>query len=137
MEMPGIRKADLGISSFVPLPPIGLYTHRGPDVLHMPSCKGFLSFFSFLFFSLFSASHIPGLENDNLPPLQQDNDITTSIREASKEVDSMRQAKRASIQGQTGTKEHDNTVRQQCKPIQYSNKILKHFAPLWELGLNN
>ena len=28
-------------------------------------------------------------------------------------------------------------VRQQCKPIQYSNKILKHLAPLWELGLHN
>ncbi len=28
-------------------------------------------------------------------------------------------------------------VRQQCKPIQCSDKILKHFAPLWELGLNN
>jgi len=26
-------------------PHIGLYTHCGPDVLHMPSCKGFLSFF--------------------------------------------------------------------------------------------
>jgi hypothetical protein len=36
-----------------------------------------------------------------------------------------------------GTKEHDKMVRQQCKPIQYSNKILKHLAPLWELGHNN
>jgi hypothetical protein len=36
-----------------------------------------------------------------------------------------------------GTKEHEKMVRQQCKPIQYSNKILKHLAPLWELGLNN
>jgi hypothetical protein len=36
-----------------------------------------------------------------------------------------------------GTKEHDKMVRQQCKPILYSNKILKHLARLWELGLNN
>ena len=28
-------------------------------------------------------------------------------------------------------------VRQQCKPIQYSNKILKHLAPLWEQGQTN
>ena len=36
-----------------------------------------------------------------------------------------------------GIKEHDKMVRQQCKSIQYSNKILKHLAPLWELRLNN
>jgi len=82
------------------------------------------------------ASHIPGLEYDGLPPLHQDNDITTSIREASTAVDNTRQAKRATIQGQMGTKEHEKMVRQQCKPIQYSNKILKHLAPLWELGQN-
>jgi len=82
-------------------------------------------------------SHIPGIEYDCLPPLHQDNDITTSIREASIEVDNTRQAKHVSIQGKMGTKEHDKMVRQQCKPIQYSNKILKHLTPLWELGLNN
>ena len=48
----------------------------------------------------------------------------------------MRQNKRAAIQGQMGTKAHDKQVRQQCKPIQYSNKILKHLAPIWELGQN-
>jgi len=63
--------------------------------------------------------------------------ITTSIKEASTEVDNTRQAKRVSIQGQMGTKEYDKMVRKQCKPIQYSNKILEHLPPLWELGLNN
>jgi hypothetical protein len=33
------------------------------------------------------ASRIPGLEFDGLPPLRKDNAITTSIREASTEVD--------------------------------------------------
>jgi hypothetical protein len=28
-------------------------------------------------------------------------------------------------------------VRQQCKPIQYSDKILKHIAPLWKLRLDS
>jgi len=37
------------------------------------------------------ASHIPGLEYDRPPPLHKDNDITTSIREASRAVDSARQ----------------------------------------------
>ena len=86
---------------------------------------------------LIFASHIPGLEYDRLQPLHQDNNITTGIWEASKEVGSTRQAKRASIQGQMGTKEPKKTVQQQCKPMQYSNQILKHLAPLWELGLNN
>ncbi len=83
------------------------------------------------------ASRIPGLEFEGLPPLRQDNPITTAIREASTEVDHTRQANRASLTGQMGTKEHDKMVRQQCQPIQYSNKILKHMAPLWELGINN
>ncbi len=45
------------------------------------------------------ASHIPGLVFNGLPPLHQDNAITTSIRKASDEVDNTRQAKRATIQG--------------------------------------
>ena len=66
------------------------------------------------------ASNISGLEYDRLPPLHQDNDITTSIREASRAVDTTRQEKRASLQGQIGTKEYDKMVRHQCKPVQYS-----------------
>ena len=58
-------------------------------------------------------SHIPGLEFEGLPPLHQENEITTSIREASTEVDNTRQNKWASIQGQMGTKEHDKMARQQ------------------------
>ena len=83
------------------------------------------------------ASRIPGLEYDNIPSLHQENAITTSICEASIATDNARQDKRATIQGHVGTKEHDKMARQQCKPIQYSNKILKRLAPLWKLGLNN
>ena len=45
IEVPGICKAVPSHSPFVPLSPIGLYAYYGADVLHMPSCKGFLSFF--------------------------------------------------------------------------------------------
>jgi hypothetical protein len=76
------------------------------------------------------ASNIPGLEYDRLPPFHQDNDITTSIREASSFVDNARQVKRTALHGQIGTKEHDKIVRQQCKPIQYHKHLLKHLAPL-------
>ena len=31
-----------------------------------------------------------------------------------------------------GTKDHDTLVRQQCKPIKYSNNLFKHLDPLWE-----
>jgi hypothetical protein len=83
------------------------------------------------------ASNIPGLEYDRMPPLHQDNDITTSIREASDAVDNARHVKRTTLHGQTCTKKHDKIVRQQCKPIQYHKKLLKHLALLWELGLHN
>ena len=67
------------------------------------------------------ASHIPGLEYDCLPPLYQDNDITTSITEASNEVDNTRQAKRATIQGQmdtrTTTKWSENNASPYNTPI--------------------
>ena len=35
-----------------------------------------------------------------------------------------------------GTKGVDVLIRQQCKPINYSNKLLKHFAPLWEMSVS-
>jgi hypothetical protein len=34
-----------------------------------------------------------------------------------------------------GTKEFDALVRQQCKPIKYSNNLLKHLAPISETGV--
>ena len=35
-----------------------------------------------------------------------------------------------------GTRDRDTRVRQQCKPIRYSNNLLKHLAPLWETGVS-
>jgi hypothetical protein len=63
------------------------------------------------------AGKIPGLEYIRLPPLNQDNYITTSIPKASRAVNNARQEKRTTLQGQSGTKEYDKLVRQQCKPI--------------------
>jgi len=39
------------------------------------------------------ASNIPGLEYDHMPPVHQNNNITTSIREASSAVDNARNVK--------------------------------------------
>jgi hypothetical protein len=35
-----------------------------------------------------------------------------------------------------GTKGFDTLVRQQCKPIKFFNKLLKHLAPLREMGIH-
>jgi hypothetical protein len=35
-----------------------------------------------------------------------------------------------------GPKECGTLVRQQCKPIRYSNNLLKHLAPIWETGIH-
>jgi hypothetical protein len=69
-----------------------------------------------------------------MPPLHHDNVITTSIREALRAVDNARQEKRTSLQGQLGTEEYDKMVRQQCKPTQYSKKLLKHLTPPMGIG---
>jgi hypothetical protein len=79
------------------------------------------------------ASNILSLEYDRLPPLHHVDAITIIIREASRAVDNARQEKRTSLQGQSGTKEYDKMLRQQCKSIQYYNKLLKHLTPLWEM----
>ena len=68
------------------------------------------------------ASKIHGLEYDHMPPLHQDNNITTSIREVSSAVENARQEKRTTLQGQIGTKEYDKMIRQQFKPIQYQDR---------------
>ncbi len=73
---------------------------------------------------------------ENLPPLHIHNDIAASIRAASHAVDETRKEKRQTIQCTMGTKEYDTLVRQQCKPIRYSNKLLKHLAPIWEIGIH-
>ncbi len=80
------------------------------------------------------ASTITNLHLDNPPPLTRYNAIATSIRLASQAIDDTRHQKRHNIQGTMGTKNYDTLVRQQCQPINYSNKLLKHLAPLRETG---
>jgi hypothetical protein len=53
MGAPGCRDALPGHYPFVTLPPIGLYTDSGPDVLYMPSFKGFLSFLIILWLYMY------------------------------------------------------------------------------------
>jgi hypothetical protein len=82
------------------------------------------------------ASSIKGLELKNLPPLSQENEIANSLRAASQATDTTRRDNRRTIQCQQGTKEYDKLVRHHCKPLQYSNTLLKHLAPLWETWIH-
>ena len=81
------------------------------------------------------ANNIKGLELDNIPSLLHNNDIAASLRAASHAVDEARMERRPTIQGTMRTKDYDSLARQQCKPIRYSNNLLKHLAPLWETGI--
>jgi hypothetical protein len=82
------------------------------------------------------ANTIHGLEFNRLSPLHQDNATSTIIREASIVVANSRQEKRTTLHGQVGTKEYDKLVRQKCRTMKYSHKLIKHLAPLWELGMH-
>jgi len=80
------------------------------------------------------ACTIQGLALDNLPPLYLENEIATSLRAASQATDCICMDIKQTIQCHQGTKEYDKLVRQNCKPLQYSNTLLKHLAPLWATG---
>jgi hypothetical protein len=76
---------------------------------------------------------LPGLEIEHLPRLQQGNEILTGISWHHNQYTTLDKI-RSTLQGQLYTKEHDNLVREHCKPTQYSNNLLKHLAPLWDLN---
>jgi hypothetical protein len=78
------------------------------------------------------AGTILGFEFENLPSLHQDNDIATNIRSASQKIDQTIQENKSTLQGQPGPKECDKLAIHPCKPLLYSNKLLKHLAQLWE-----
>jgi hypothetical protein len=58
------------------------------------------------------AGTVQGLDFENLPGLQEDNEVATIIRSASQNVDKTRQDKKNTLQRQIGTKEFDKLVRQ-------------------------
>ena len=76
------------------------------------------------------ANTVKDLELDNIPPLFNSNDIAARLRAASQAVDTVRKGKRQTLQGTMGSKDYDTLVRQQCRPVRYSNNPLKYLAPL-------
>ena len=82
------------------------------------------------------ANTIKGLELENLPSLLSENDIATSFCVAYQAVDDARIKKRHTLPCPMGTKHFDTLVRQKYRPVKFSNKLLKHLAPLWETGIH-
>jgi hypothetical protein len=80
------------------------------------------------------ASTIHGLAMDSLPSLHLENETATGLRAASEATNTTRIESRRTITSQQGTREYDKLVRQNCKPLDYSNTLLKHLAPLWATG---
>jgi hypothetical protein len=59
------------------------------------------------------------------------------MRKESKEVDIDRHEKGDTLKAKIGKTEHVKRIRQQFKPLQYSNDLLEHLVPLWEEVIHN
>ena len=54
-----------------------------------------------------------------------------SLREASKEVGEIRAKQRENIPKNLPPKEYTKQTRNQCQPLNYSDRLLSHLAHLW------
>jgi hypothetical protein len=60
-----------------------------------------------------------------------------SIRAASKEVDGIRAKQRKNIPKNLPPNEYTKQSRQHCQPLNYSDRLLRHMAPLWGEGISD
>ena len=74
--------------------------------------------------------NITRAELEHIRNLQAPNHITTSLRVVSKEVDEIRAKQREHVPTNLPTKEYNKQIRNQCKPFNYSDRLLRHLAPL-------
>jgi hypothetical protein len=65
-----------------------------------------------------------------MPNLQAPNHTATSLRAASKGVDEIRVRRRENIPTNLPPKEYTKQIRNQCQPLKYSDRLLKHLASL-------
>jgi hypothetical protein len=76
-------------------------------------------------------------ELEHIPNLQTPNHIARSIRAASREIDETRAKQRDDIPKNIPPKEYDKQIRNRCLPLKFSDRLLKHMAPLWEEGVTD
>jgi hypothetical protein len=80
--------------------------------------------------------HIAGAELEHTPNLQAPNHLATSLRAATKEVDENRARRQENILTNLPPKAYTRQLRNQCQSLKYSDRLLKHLAPLWEEGVS-
>jgi hypothetical protein len=69
--------------------------------------------------------NIIGAELEHIHNLQTPNHIANSLRAAFKELDEIRTKKRENIP----KKEYNKQFRDQCQPLNFSDRLLRHLAP--------
>ena len=80
---------------------------------------------------------VPGLELEGIPPLSLTNAVADTIRAASEEVDTRRRAARNSFPMDNMCPKAYKLHCRSTRPLKASNRILKHFSPLWALGIHS
>ena len=73
--------------------------------------------------------NITGAELEHIPNLQTPNQIATTLRTASKDIDDTRDKQRDKIPKNLPPKEYDKHLRTHCLPLNFSDRLLKHLAP--------
>ena len=81
--------------------------------------------------------NITGAELEHIPNLQAPNHIAIILRAASKDVDEIRAKHRENIPKNLPPKEHIKQIRNQCQPLNYSDRLLRHLVPLWGEGVTD
>jgi len=79
--------------------------------------------------------NITGPELEHIPTLQTPNLIAVRLRAASKELDEIRAKKRENIPKNLPHKEYNTQLRSQCQRLNFSDRLLRHLAPLWGEGI--
>ena len=80
---------------------------------------------------------IPGAELENIQNVESPNHIATGIRESSEAIDQHKVAQRQHIPQNLQFKGYARQHRNQCQPLRYANKLLKHMVPMWEEGASD
>ena len=81
--------------------------------------------------------NITRAELEHIPILQAPNHIDISLRATSKEVDEIKAKQRENIPKNLPPKYYNKQIRNQCQPIDYSDRLLRHLAPFWGEGVSD
>jgi len=81
--------------------------------------------------------NISGVELEHIQNVQSPNNIATTIRAAFNAVDQDIAAQRQHIPYNQQPKDYAKHLRNQCQPLKYAERPLKHLVSIWEEGVND